>query len=397
MSTSSLSAAGAHPVPYPGGASSEPSDRVGGYPRDVIVDEPVRGAFAYLEQPGVFGLPGLDQLRLFIDRKLPAPPLTHLSGLVVEEAEPGASTWSIPASPWWLTAAGMFAGGTLAFVADAALAGAVFTTLPEGIALMSSDLSMNFLEPASPSSDRLTARGTMIHAGRRQGLSEARVEDARGTLLAHATSRCVLQPLPFAPPEPPEELPPVVPPAFETPDPHLRPVDDGVVPQNVWDATSGLDLVQLWHKEERAPAPVCALLGLRFLDVAEGYVTVAIPASLWFCTGFGTFYGGVLAAFADAAINAAVMTTVPPATSFGTLDLKVNFLRPVTPDGRDLVARATVEQRGRTIAVTTCRIDDADGSRVAMASGSAMISPDRPWRTLGSGATAAGLGSLRRR
>jgi uncharacterized protein (TIGR00369 family) len=174
-------------------------------------------------------------------------------------------------------------------------------------------------------------------------------------------------------------------------------VDDGVVPQEVWDATSGLDLVQLWHKEERAPAPVCALLGLRFLDVAEGYVTVAIPASLWFCTGFGTFYGGVLAAFADAAINAAVMTTVPPATSFGTLDLKVNFLRPVTPDGRDLVARATVEQRGRTIAVTTCRIDDADGKRVAMASGSAMISPDRPWRTLGSGATSAGLGSLRRR
>ncbi|MGH2679763.1 MAG: PaaI family thioesterase [Actinomycetota bacterium] len=51
----------------------------------------------------------------------------------------------------------------------------------------------------------------------------------------------------------------------------------------------------------------------------------------------------------------------------------------MTPDGRDLVARAAVEQRGRTIAVTTCRVDDADGKRVAMASGSAMISPDRPW------------------
>jgi uncharacterized protein (TIGR00369 family) len=108
-------------------------------------------------------------------------------------------------------------------------------------------------------------------------------------------------------------------------------------------------------------------------------VTITMPASLWFCTGFGTFYGGALAAFADAAINTAVMTTVPAGTSFGTLDLKVNFLRPVTPDGRALVARATVEQRGRTIAVTTCRIDDADGKRVAMATGSAMISPARPW------------------
>lgn len=385
-------------MPYPGEGSGEPRPcRSKDYPRRVFVEEPVRGSFAYLEQPGLFALPGLDQLRLFIDRKLPAPPLTHLSGLVVEEADAGASTWSIPASDWWQTAAGVFAGGTLAFVADAALAGAVFTTLPEGIALLSSDLSMNFLEPAAPWSERLIARGTVIHASRRQGLSEARVEDARGTLLAHATSRCVLQPLPFDPPDPPEELPAVAPPVFESPDPHLRPVVGDVVPQAVWDETSGLDLVQLWQQEERTPAPVCALLGLRFADVAEGSVTVAMPASLWFCTGFGTFYGGVLAAFADAAINTAVMTTVPAGTSFGTLDLKVNFLRPVTPDGRALVAKATVEQRGRTIAVTTCRIDDADGRRVAMATGSAMILPDRPWPTIGVGAAAAGLGSLRRR
>ncbi|HET9249504.1 MAG TPA: hypothetical protein VFP13_06140, partial [Actinomycetota bacterium] len=96
----------------------------------MIVTEPVRGSFAYLEQPGLFALPGLEQLRSFAERRLPAPPLTHLSGLVVDAAEPGSSTWSVPASPWWSTAAGMFPGGALAFVADASLAGAVFTTLP---------------------------------------------------------------------------------------------------------------------------------------------------------------------------------------------------------------------------------------------------------------------------
>jgi uncharacterized protein (TIGR00369 family) len=350
----------------------------------VIVDEPIRGSFAYLEQPGLFGMPGVDQLRLFIDRRLPAPPLTHLSGLVVEGASPGTSTWSMPASPWWQTAAGVFAGGTIGFVADAALAGAVFTTLPRSMALLSSDLSINFLEPASPSSERLTATGTVIHVGRRQGLSEARVEDARGVLLAHATSRCVLQPLPFDPPEPPETFPPVEPPRFDTPDPYVRPVEGEVVPQAVWNETSGLDLVQLWHKGERPLSPNCSLLGLRFVEAAEGSATLGMPASLWFCTGFGTFYGGALAALADTAINSAVTTTLPPGTSFGTLDLKVNFLRPVTPDGRELVARATVEQRGRTIAVTTCRLDDADGKRVAMATGTAMISPDRPWPVIGS-------------
>jgi len=351
----------------------------------VIVDEPVRGSFAYLEQPGLFGLSGVDQLQLFIERKLPAPPLTHLTGLVVEEAADGTSTWSIPASAWWQTAASVFAGGTLGFVADAALAGAVFTTLPRSMALLSSDLSINFLEPAGTASERLIATGTVIHVGRRQGLSEARVHDARGTLLAHATSRCVLQPLPFDPPEPPAAFPDVPPPAFDIPDPYLRPVEGEVVPQSVWSETSGLDLVQLWHKGERPVSPNCALLGLRFVEVAEGSVTLAMPASLWFCTGFGTFYGGALVAFADTAINSALTTTLPSGTSFGTLDLKVNFLRPVTPDGRELVARATVEQRGRTIAVTTCRVDDADGKRVAMATGSAMISSGRPWPAVDAG------------
>jgi acyl-coenzyme A thioesterase PaaI-like protein len=75
-------------------------------------------------------MPAVDQLRLFIERRLPAPPLTHLSGLVVEEASEGATRWSMPASPWWQSSAGVFAGGTSAFVADAALAGAVLTTLP---------------------------------------------------------------------------------------------------------------------------------------------------------------------------------------------------------------------------------------------------------------------------
>ncbi|MGH2679764.1 MAG: PaaI family thioesterase [Actinomycetota bacterium] len=288
----------------------------------MIVDEPVRGSFPYLEHPWLFGLSGVDQLRLFIDGKLDAPPLTHLSGLVVEDPDPGSSTWAIPASPGWRTAAGMFGGGTLGFVADAALASAVFTTLAPGTALLSSDLSMNFLEPPTPASERLTARGTTIHAGRRQGLSEARVEDAHGRLLAHATSRCVLQPLPFEPPEAPAELPPLSAPAFETPDPYLRATDGEVVSQAEWDSTSGLELVRRWHEGERPPAPVCSLLGLRPLDVAEGSVAFRMPASLWFCTGFGTFYGGALTAFADAAINTAVMTTLPAGTSFGTLDLK---------------------------------------------------------------------------
>jgi uncharacterized protein (TIGR00369 family) len=345
----------------------------------VIIDEPVRGSYAYLEQPWLFAVPRSEQMRPFLERRVPLPPIHHLTGLTPVEAGPETSTWAIPASPWWQSAAGLFPGGALAVVADAALGGAIYNTLPKGTVLATSELSMNFIRPATTASERLVGRATLIHAGSRQGLSEGRIEDAGGRLLAHATSRCVLRELPFEPPDPPASLPPVQTPNYPTPDPYLRPVEGDVLSQAEWDRTGGLELVQTWLKGERATPPVCQLAGWRLLEVAEGTSTWSMRASEWFCTGFGTFYGGIIALFIDGGINTAVTTTLPPGTSFGTLDLKINFLRPVTPDGRDLVAEARVVHRGRTIAVTTAEVEDADGKRIAMATGSAMILPGVPW------------------
>ena len=345
----------------------------------MIVDEPVRGGYAYLEHPWLFGVPAHEQMRPFIEGDVVLPPIHHLTGLVPVESAPTHSIWSMPASPWWRSAAGIFPGGALAVVVDASLGGAVFGALPKGTVLATSELTMNFVRPATPTSEQLIARAGLIHLGSRQGLSDARVEDADGRLLAHASSRCVLRRLPFDPPEPPGTLPPFKPPDHDSPDPYLRPSEGTVVPQEEWDRTSGLDLVRSWMSGERGTPPVCRLSGWRLLEVNEGASTWSMPASQWFCTGFGTFYGGVIALFIDGGINTAVTTTLPPGTSFGTLDLKVNFLRPVTPDGRDLVARARVVHRGRTVAVTTAEVEDADGKRVAMATSSAMILPGVPW------------------
>jgi uncharacterized protein (TIGR00369 family) len=345
----------------------------------VIIDEPLRGRYAYLEHPWLFAVPPVDQIRPFMERRVPLPPIHHLTGLAPVDAGPGTAMWSMPASPWWQSAAGPFPGGALAIVGDAALGGAIHTNLSRGMILATSELSMNFLRPATPASGSLVARSRIVHAGSRQGLSEARIEDAGGRLLAHATSRLVIRPLPFAPPDPPESLPQPETEKFPTPDPYLRPPEGEVLPQEVWDENGGLDLVHMWLKEERAAPPVCQLVGWRIVEAEEGRATWSMPASQWFCTGYGTFYGGAIALFIDIGMNIAVTTTLPPGTSFGTLDLKINFLRPVTPDGRDLVGRATVVHRGQTIAVTTAEVEDADGKRVAMATASAMILPGRPW------------------
>jgi uncharacterized protein (TIGR00369 family) len=87
--------------------------------------------------------------------------------------------------------------------------------------------------------------------------------------------------------------------------------------------------------------------------------------------------GGVIAMLADAALASAIMTVTPAATAMASIDLKVNFLRPGIADGRELLARGTVAHAGRTIAVAHSEVVNADGKRVALATGSALLIPGR--------------------
>jgi uncharacterized protein (TIGR00369 family) len=345
----------------------------------LIPDEPVRGRFAYLEHPWLLSLTGLEQFRPFLRRQLPLAPLYHLTGLLVTEAALGTATFTMPASPWWQTSAGVFFGGTYAFVADAALGGAVFTALPPGTVLATSELSMSFLRPASVRSGHINARGRVIQAGQNQGLSEALVEDAHGRLLAHATSRCVLTPLPFDPPPPPDPLPEVELPSYDGPDPWERPVEGELEPKEMWDSHTGLEVFGDWVDGRLPNAPVGNLFGWRGVLAEEGKAAMAMPASEWFCTSPRAFYGGALVVLADAVMGAAIGNTLPAGSSYATLDLKVHFLRPVQPDGRELTATGIVVHRGHRIAVATADVTDADGKRVAMATTSAMVFEGRSW------------------
>ena len=56
-----------------------------------------------------------------------------------------------------------------------------------------------------------------------------------------------------------------------------------------------------------------------------------------------------------------------------TIDLKVNFVRPVAPDGRELHAHGRIRHAGRTIAIAEADVRNADGKVVAVATGSAML------------------------
>lgn len=338
--------------------------------------EPVRGEPG---DPALLGLSGLEVMRAAVRGQIARPPIHHLTGLRPVEASPAAATFVMPATPWLLSPPGVYSAGVVAWLADAPLGTAVFTTLPAGKANVTSDLSMSFLRPASPSSGRLIGRARLVHAGRSLGLSEVHVEDGDGRVLAHGTTRMFIFDAISPAPEPPELPDRWAPRSYDTPDPYLRPAVGAAVPQEVWDRCSGLDVTRMLMSGELAPPPIHHLMGMRTVEAEEGSVTMQMPASGWLMSPAGMVYGGALALFADFALTVAVGTTVPPGTAHSPLDLKVNFLRPAFCDGRDLVARATVTHRGKSMAVSTTEILNADAKRVAVGTSSSLILPGRPW------------------
>jgi uncharacterized protein (TIGR00369 family) len=84
----------------------------------------------------------------------------------------------------------------------------------------------------------------------------------------------------------------------------------------------------------------------------------------------GTVHGGILCDIADAAMGTAYFSTLAEGESFTTLELKINFLRPFWT-GR-ITARGRVVQRGRTVGMAECELEDEQGRLIAKASSTCM-------------------------
>jgi uncharacterized protein (TIGR00369 family) len=80
---------------------------------------------------------------------------------------------------------------------------------------------------------------------------------------------------------------------------------------------------------EDFPAPIGKLLGLKLSTPADGRATIEFEADERYANPMGTLHGGVLCDIADAAMGAAYRSTLKEDETFTTLELKINFLRPV--------------------------------------------------------------------
>jgi uncharacterized protein (TIGR00369 family) len=145
----------------------------------------------------------------------------------------------------------------------------------------------------------------------------------------------------------------------------------------VSDSTSTSDRVdfaarsQAYVDGRRPPPPIARLIGFRPLSVHPGRAVFELDTDLrHHANPMGTVHGGILCDLADAAMGFAYASTLAEEETFTTLELKINFLRPVWETR--LSATANVVQRGRTIGLIECDVTDADSGLVARASSTCM-------------------------
>jgi uncharacterized protein (TIGR00369 family) len=136
---------------------------------------------------------GLDLLRSMAAGELPAPPVMHLIDMVGMEVEEGRVTVFLDPQEFHYNPLGSVHGGVLSTLLDT-----VHTTLPAGVAYTSLDLNVKFLRAVTVASGRLRCEGSVLQRGRRTALAEARLTDAAGRLVAHATSSCLIFDVPTA-------------------------------------------------------------------------------------------------------------------------------------------------------------------------------------------------------
>lgn len=126
-----------------------------------------------------------------------------------------------------------------------------------------------------------------------------------------------------------------------------------------------LDVLRQAIEGQHFPMPLADHTGFRVAEASEGAVTIELAPREVHHNIAGTVHGGVLCEIADSAMGLAFGTTLPPGQSFTTIELKMNFLRPVFE--KTVRAKGVVVHRGRNLGLMECRVEDEDGKLVAFA------------------------------
>jgi molybdopterin converting factor subunit 1 len=151
----------------------------------------------------------------------------------------------------------------------------------------------------------------------------------------------------------------------------IPPVSGGELSERFASGAGYEQFMELVGRHVPRPPSYVELLGMRPLHAEPGHMSFEFEAGEQFLNPGGVIQGGFITAMLDETMGPAALAQLGPGHMIPTLELKVSFLRPVTP-GR-LVCDGHVVQMGKSVAFLEGSLADGDGNVVAKATATARV------------------------
>jgi uncharacterized protein (TIGR00369 family) len=138
---------------------------------------------------------GLTFLRAMLEGKLPAPPIAETLGFDLVEVDQGKAVFEgMPAFRHY-NPLGTVHGGFAMTLLDSCLGCCIHTTMAKGEGYTTLEVKVNLVRAITKDTGLVRATGRLIHRGRTTATAEGDIRDAKGTLLAHGTTTCMIFPV----------------------------------------------------------------------------------------------------------------------------------------------------------------------------------------------------------
>jgi len=141
---------------------------------------------------------------------------------------------------------------------------------------------------------------------------------------------------------------------------------------------SGLDYLRAIMDGVYAPPPIAGHFEMMPTSAEPGDVSFTWTPDESAYNPIGLVHGGLMCTLLDSVVGCAVQTTLPAGVAYTSVEIKVNYLRPVHGHTGELTAHGWVTKPGRQIAFAEGDIRDGAGKVVATASSTCLVFTPRP-------------------
>ncbi len=119
--------------------------------------------------------------------------------------------------------------------------------------------------------------------------------------------------------------------------------------------------------------PIARTLGFRLREVGDGWAIFEGTPTLEHYNPLGMVHGGWAASVLDSALGCAVHTKLASGQKYGTVELKVNYVRAMTDKTGLITCRGEILHVGRRLATSQATLVDINGKLYAHGSCTCMI------------------------